>query len=441
MRIESDQIAERKKIYDWLDSTKIILEKINDGSTLLHAAAQSFRIDIIDLLLKSGADVNCLNESGETPLHKAVAPGRIKKNWTWTYYQRIEEIMPVKYSKIEVLEYLLSNGADPNAGENHFEISPFHISLLNGKVEEAKLFLRYGADVYHRDDFGRSALHFANQSGNFEMLKFILDCGVNVDDKNHYKLTALHRACDSYDIEGIELLLQRGADVNSKNVMGLTPLHMLMFNDKNRKRDYPKRKEILRLLIDYSTEVEYFYSPDFDNLVFMIEIILQDLAMLKKLNLLSKNVDLLQLILKESTWKSYFNNCMQELRNSRNCRVYNDGWVTYWDLISGNLNSLSKYAGNNDLIEAIKMSNLKKKFPIYAELIYRNIRRGLKERKDLNETVFLINQTLPIACPRHVVEKIINYSDFKSKIVERVDKKNILKKHLLLLLKSVFFEM
>lgn len=42
------------------------------GKTPLHNAILGKHLNIVDLLLKSGADVKCLDERGDTPLHAAV---------------------------------------------------------------------------------------------------------------------------------------------------------------------------------------------------------------------------------------------------------------------------------------------------------------------------------------------------------------------------------
>jgi len=42
------------------------------GKTPLHNAILGKHVSIVELLLKSGADVKCLDERGDTPLHAAV---------------------------------------------------------------------------------------------------------------------------------------------------------------------------------------------------------------------------------------------------------------------------------------------------------------------------------------------------------------------------------
>lgn len=62
------------------------------GNRPLHAAVYMDRLDVVELLIARGADVNATDDAGWTPLHLAVANGRL-----------------------ETAQRLLEAGADPNA--------------------------------------------------------------------------------------------------------------------------------------------------------------------------------------------------------------------------------------------------------------------------------------------------------------------------------------
>jgi ankyrin repeat protein len=48
------------------------------GKTPLHNAINGKHINIVDLLIKNGADVRSPDERGDTPLHEAVSTGNDK---------------------------------------------------------------------------------------------------------------------------------------------------------------------------------------------------------------------------------------------------------------------------------------------------------------------------------------------------------------------------
>ena len=81
-------------------------------------------------LLKAGTNVNCRGgpwENKEAPLHHAA-----RKN------------------RLEVAQVLLAHGADVNA-RNKFERAPLHEAAYNNSLEVAQVLLAHGADVNARD--------------------------------------------------------------------------------------------------------------------------------------------------------------------------------------------------------------------------------------------------------------------------------------------------
>jgi len=54
---------------------KLIHEKDEKGMTPLHMAAQLKRLEVAAVLVSLGADVNCRNTKGVTPLQCAIAVG------------------------------------------------------------------------------------------------------------------------------------------------------------------------------------------------------------------------------------------------------------------------------------------------------------------------------------------------------------------------------
>lgn len=53
-------------------------EKNKEYLTPLHVAADKAHIDVIEILLKNGAQVNCLDCLGQTALHRAAHLGLVQ---------------------------------------------------------------------------------------------------------------------------------------------------------------------------------------------------------------------------------------------------------------------------------------------------------------------------------------------------------------------------
>ena len=116
------------------------------GETILLAVLSHFRhnlVNIVKFLLKHGADVNRRNKDAETPLHLAIRQDRSK-----------------------VPKILLEHGADANA-VNIDGMTPLHI-LSDGWIENegdalnyASILLKHGADMNRRDKDNETPFHLA----------------------------------------------------------------------------------------------------------------------------------------------------------------------------------------------------------------------------------------------------------------------------------------
>lgn len=101
-----------------IEMVKILLQSGADvnkactdsGATPLYAAAKEGRNDIVNILLKSGAEVNSTNTTGATPLYIASQRGHM-----------------------EVVKTLLSSGADPFINCN--SITQREVSEMNNRME------------------------------------------------------------------------------------------------------------------------------------------------------------------------------------------------------------------------------------------------------------------------------------------------------------------
>jgi cytohesin len=84
--------------------------------SVLHAAVQSNRIDVVRLILDAGADVNATNDIDETPLHLAAE----------------------KDERSAIVELLLLTGADVNA-KRIFDETPLDIAIKRNSAKVVKL--------------------------------------------------------------------------------------------------------------------------------------------------------------------------------------------------------------------------------------------------------------------------------------------------------------
>ncbi len=137
---------------------------------------------MLNLLVRNQAPLNVQNTQGETVLFIAARQG-----------------------DLDVVEYLLRAGANPNIC-NVDEASPLHISLANNNVAVAAALLKSGAHVNARDACGDSPLHWAVREGHVEAVQLLLsDYGcdrnaVNEDGETPSDLAFSLNASDIYNL-------------------------------------------------------------------------------------------------------------------------------------------------------------------------------------------------------------------------------------------------
>lgn len=137
--------------------------------TGLHWAAQDGDVEIAELLIRHGADVNMIDDGGQTPLQIASAAGYV-----------------------DFARLLLENHADVNLG---VEDTPLILASSYGKEDTVKLLIQYGAEIDKKDYDGRTALFYAKAHKQKEIQKILIKSGARTDiiDKYGISLADLDR--------------------------------------------------------------------------------------------------------------------------------------------------------------------------------------------------------------------------------------------------------
>ena len=127
-------------------NSELVRAYSDEGFTALQLASYLGQVDAVNLLLKSGAEVNAVakNPSGFTALTGAVSRGHVN-----------------------IAQRLLEEGANPN---HRYEdgFTPLMEAAASGYLEIAKLLLVHGADTKIRKD-GKTARDFAREKGRTDV--------------------------------------------------------------------------------------------------------------------------------------------------------------------------------------------------------------------------------------------------------------------------------
>jgi ankyrin repeat protein len=183
------------------------------GGTPLHIAAIAEQVEIANLLIFKGADVNAKAKDthGGTPLH-------------WAAF----------FGKPKMAKLLIEASAEINAKDNH-GFTPLDATLgqtSEGKVKVAELLRAKGAtsSMKEVEKLPAGNLWQATAIGDLKAIKQLIDSGIDLNkhDPNHGS-TPLTIAAFTGQTDAAGLLIDNGAKIDVKNTEGLTPLFIASF--------------------------------------------------------------------------------------------------------------------------------------------------------------------------------------------------------------------
>ena len=118
---------------------------------------------------------------------------------------------------LDEIKYLLSERVDINCTHNGgFQITP----AMNCRNEVVQLLITEGADPNITDKDGNSPLHYAALYGNINMAKVLIEGGSDPKIADKWGATPLHNAAMHGCQDMVELLLNAGSDPNIANESG-----------------------------------------------------------------------------------------------------------------------------------------------------------------------------------------------------------------------------
>lgn len=210
------------------------------GSTVLHHAAGFGRLETLELLLDSGAEINARNRRRSTPLHWAIhdeAKVRLLLSRGAALEARqVEGRTPLFQAAVlgnglSTIRLLLKAGADPNMGLTNGR-TPLMAASSRGDIDALGALLEAGAEVNARDGAGETALMLAAANGGPEAVRLLLDRGADPLVRTKRNETALGFASTAGEDLTVRLLLERGAEVNVRNIRGYSPLMLAAGSDR-----------------------------------------------------------------------------------------------------------------------------------------------------------------------------------------------------------------
>lgn len=350
-----------------------------EGKTPLHMASRG-RYEIAEMLLNSDEeiDVNIVDDHGQTPLFSAIDA-----------------------RSFDCFQLLLEHGADVHVTDYNGQ-SLMHIAA-RGAVDEMKMLMEHGVAIDSADNDGEMPVHVAARRC-LKTLEILLNNGASVHDVGSKNRTPLHSASGAGFINIVKYLLNRGADLHARNLYDGNCLFEAISSGK---------LKMFHTLLDLGLHIDslllmslYYLEELFNG---KNNILLKHVALMNSLQLYV-NVNFLSVIGNDTHLSQIFINCEKEIEKMK-LEKFEETSIFYFDIMTRNLPALVNYARNENVVKVTARGqdsrDLKVKFPLFAEFIVEQIRKGVERRKLLDECIKKCRRIFP-GLPSSVTEIILS---------------------------------
>lgn len=244
----------RNKNYEiidlWVKSDQFSL----NGYNFLSLGVNSGDLDVISYILVSGVEIKqeyklstfsrvCRHGELATVL-KLVALLSVDLDILMennNYRKQCPLVAACIVGSVEVLEWLLRNGSNPNGNGSSI---PLCSCIDNNDCQ--KLLLEYGADVNFENKYCHTPMQFAVLNDSIVFLEFLLRNGAEINGGSYSPLSA---AIETEDMNILQFLLDKGAEIRPEHI-----IESIEFDNYN----------VFKLLIDNidkeTIDMNYFLS-------------------------------------------------------------------------------------------------------------------------------------------------------------------------------------
>ncbi|EPS39981.1 hypothetical protein H072_6288 [Dactylellina haptotyla CBS 200.50] len=215
-----------------LSMVKLVLEistlaKNSDKERALHTAAGKGNLELIEFLLKNGAQINGKGRDGSTILH-----------------------ISTKRGDDDIVRLLLQHGAAVDAQTDRHETA-LHLAAHHRRTGVARLLIQHGADVHQVTYNTKTALWIAAESGAEDVASALLQAGADPNAATSVAETVLFVAAAKGREKIVKMLLENGAK-ESIGLRSLTRLNTPLFAAIENANDH---SAVVKLLLDAGADV------------------------------------------------------------------------------------------------------------------------------------------------------------------------------------------
>ena len=178
-----------------------------DQSMLISMGNLEGYLDVVNTLIKNGAQIETGSNCGMTPL----------------FFAAINE-------KADIVHALVSAGADVNRRINDVMSSALSIASLCGLTDAVRILTDNGAQIEIRDTIGYTPLCHAAETGQADVARALIDAGADVNAQNVLGISVLSTASSMGHTDIVKILIDNNAQIDAiKDKYGSTPLWKAAF--------------------------------------------------------------------------------------------------------------------------------------------------------------------------------------------------------------------
>ncbi|KAH8813580.1 ankyrin repeat-containing domain protein [Flagelloscypha sp. PMI_526] len=178
-------------LYEPLQSILVTKQPQDDLDQALRVAVtRTVGMDIIELLVEKGADLN---------------------KWV-EYFGSVLQASALR-STLDMIKFFVEKGADVNKEGRSYGYS-LQLAALGGRLDVVEFLVEKGADINKREGQYGPALQVAAGGGYLDIVEFLVEKGADVNKEGGIYGSALKAAAGGGYLDIVELLVEKGADVN-----------------------------------------------------------------------------------------------------------------------------------------------------------------------------------------------------------------------------------
>ena len=166
------------------------------GQTALHYAVELGHVDVVQVLIDAGADVEARDKKGSSPI-----------NFSGTFI---------------IVKKLVEAGAGVRTVDTQRHTC-LHLAADCGHTETVRYLVGLpDVEVDHTEGEGCTALHWAADKNHADMVQVLIDAGADIEARDTSRNSPLLWACGSGSLDAVKLLVRAGAGVSVTNNEGHT---------------------------------------------------------------------------------------------------------------------------------------------------------------------------------------------------------------------------